>query len=161
MTLYGATDPQAIGQPISPFFGAQNGRQYQGPPTIQAPPVNASGPQQPALEAVSRGTLPMNALVSTVQGVSVGGAPGAIGGDPCSVAELFASGNGNQANGGVGQASVPNQQGEQQQYTVGLGAVAMTENGPTPSNVDTLGVAPVPASQPTANIGLVASGFIG
>jgi hypothetical protein len=164
MTLFKSTDGLVVGQPISPFFGAQNGVQGAGAPVIQSPVASPnSGVQQPALAAVATGSLPANALVSTVNGVSVGGAvtgPG-IGADPCSVMELFSSGNGNQANGGVGQGAINAQQVENQQYAVGETAVAMTENGPTPVNVDTLGVAPVPAGVPTNSIALVASGFIG
>jgi hypothetical protein len=164
MTLFKSTDGLVVGQPISPFFGAQNGVQGAGAPVIQSPNSSPnSGAQQPALEAVGRGSLPTNALVNTVNSVSVGGAvtgPG-VGADPCSVMELLSSGNGNQANGGVGQGVVVGQPSENQQYTNTLSAVAMTENGPTPVNVDTLGVAPVPAGVPTNSIALVASGFVG
>jgi hypothetical protein len=130
---------------------------------IQSPVSSPnSGVQQPALAAVSTGSLPTNALVNTVNGVSVGGsvtAPG-IGADPCSVMELMSSGNGNQANGGVGEGAIAGQS-EQQQYAIGENAVTMSANGPTPVNVDTLGVAPVPAGVPTNSIALVASGFTG
>lgn len=164
MTLFKATDGIVVGQPMSPFFGAQNGIQGAGAPVIQSPVVSpASGPQVSTLASTSNGTMPTNALVSTVNGISVGGTvtvPG-IGADPCSVMELLSSGNGNQANGGVGQGAIPGQPSENQQYTVGQSAVTMTENGPTPVNVDTLGVAPVPAGIPTNAIVLVASGFSG
>jgi hypothetical protein len=155
MTLFRQTDGIVAGQPINPNFGAANGAAAAGNATIQLP----AG--MPLLVAASLGLVPANALVSTVNGVSVGGSVGAVGGDPCSVMELMSSGNGNQANGGVGQAAIPNQQSEQQQYTVGLNAVAMMENGPTPVNVDTLGVAPVPAGVPANSVALVASGFTG
>jgi hypothetical protein len=164
MTLFKSTDGYVCGQPISPNFGAANGASPAGAVVIQSPNSSPnSGVQQPTLEAVGRGSMPANALVSTVAGVSTGGsvtAPG-IGADPCSVVELLSSGNGNQANGGVGQPSINAEQAEQQQYAVGETAVAMTQNGPTPVNVDTLGVAPVPAGIPTNQIGLVASGFLG
>jgi hypothetical protein len=164
MTVFKSTDGIVVGQPISPFFGAQNGIQGAGAPVIQSPATSAaSGPQISTLEQVGKGAMPGNALVNTVNGVNVGGTvtPPNIGADPCSVIELLASGNGNQANGGVGQPIIPGQPSENQQYTVTLSAVAMTENGPTPVNVDTLGVAPVPAGTPVNQIGLVASGFIG
>jgi len=155
MTLFRQTDGIVAGQPINPNFGAANGAAAPGAATIQLP----AG--MPLLVAASLGLVPANALVNTVNGVSVGGSAGAIGGDPCSVMELMSSGNGNQANGGIGQGALPNSQGENQQITVGLTAVAMTENGPTPVNVDTLGLAPVPAGVQANLIALVASGFSG
>jgi hypothetical protein len=164
VTVFKSTDGLVVGQPISPSFGAQNGAQGAGAPVIQSPPVSpASGPQISALEQAGKGSLPVNALVSTVNGVSVGGVvtgPG-IGADPCSVMELISSGNGNQANGGVGQGPIPGQPSENQQYLNGEGAPTMLANGPTPVNVDTLGVAPVPAGTPMNQIGLVSSGFLG
>jgi len=164
MTVFKSTDGVVVGQPMSPFFGAQNGIQGAGAPVIQSPASSPnSGVQQPALAAVGTGSMPTNALVNTVNGVAVGGvvtAPG-IGADPCSVMELISSGNGNQANGGTAASALPASQGENQQYTVGMGAVAMTENGPTPVNVDTLGLAPVPAGVATNLVVLVASGFSG
>jgi hypothetical protein len=164
MTVFKSTDGLVVGQPISPFFGAQNGVQGAGAPVIQSPNASPnSGVQQPALAAAGTGSLPVNALVNTVNGVSVGGTvtPPGIGADPCSVMELISSGNGNQANGGVGQGAITPEQSEQQQYAVGENAVTMSANGPTPVNVDTLGLAPVPAGIPTNAVGLVASGFIG
>lgn len=161
MTVYGASDPQVIGQPISPFFGAQNGVKYAGPPIIQTPNANGSGPAKTALELVGTGSIPLNALVSTVNGVNVGGPAGTTGGDPCTVAELLSSGNGNQANGGVGFGAIPAQVGELQQVTVGLNATAMTENGPTPVNVDPLGIMPVPGGIAASSVVLVGSGFGG
>jgi hypothetical protein len=156
MTVFKSTDGLAIGQPISPFFGAQNGVQGAGAPTVQLP----AG--MPLLVAASLGLVPANCLVNTVNSVSVGGNIGAnAGGDPCSVMELLSSGNGNQANGGVGIAPVPLQQGENQQYVVGQTALAASANGPTPVNVDPLGLAPVPGGLPCNSIGLQASGFTG
>lgn len=155
MTVFKSTDGIVVGQPMSPNFGAQNGAQGVGAPTVQLP----AG--MPLLVAASLGLVPANCLVSTVNGVSVGGSVGVIGSDPCSVMELLSSGNGNQANGGVNVAPITGQQSEQQQYTVGLTAVAMQENGPTPVNVDPLGLAPVPAGVSANSVGLVASGFSG
>lgn len=155
MTVFKNTDGIAIGQPMSPFFGAQNGQQGAGAPTIQLPVG------MPLLVAASLGLVPANALVSTVNGVSVGGQAGVIGGDPCSVMELISSGNGNQANGGVGVGPIAAEQSEQQQYVVGQSLLASSANGPTPENVDPLGLAPVPAGIPASAVGLVAGGFSG
>ena len=160
MTVFKSTDGVVVGQPISPFFGAQNGLQGAGAPVVQSPNVSVgSGNQQSLLEATGKGAMPHNALVNTVNGVNVGGPPGVIGGDPCTVMELLSSGNGNQANGGVGQGAIAGQIGENQQYTVNETAVAMLANGPTPVNVDTLGVAPVPGGVPTNQV--TTSGFSG
>lgn len=155
MTLFKSTDGVVAGQPMSPNFGAQNGVQGVGAPTVQLP----AG--MPLLVAASLGLVPANCLVSTVNGVSVGGTVGATGGDPCSVMELMSSGNGNQANGGVGQGPIANEQSEQQQYVIGQTAVAASANGPTPTNVDPIGLAPVSAGVPANAVGLVASGFVG
>jgi hypothetical protein len=157
MTVFKSTDGLAIGQPMSPFFGAQNGASGAGAPVIQLP----TG--MPLLVAASLGLVPANALVNTVNGISVGGtvSTNGIGADPCSVMELLSSGNGNQANGGVSQAPIPLQGGENQQYTVGQSAVTMSANGPTPVNVDTLGLSAVAAGIPSNSVGLVSSGFSG
>jgi hypothetical protein len=156
MTLFKASDVIAIGQPINPNFGAANGASAAGAPTIQLPVG------MPLLVAASLGLVPANCLVSTVNGVNVGGPVGANGGDPCSVMELLSSGNGNQANGGIGPNSnaVP-QNGEIQQVTVGLTQVAMQENGPTPVNADSIGLAPVSGGLPANTVVLVAAGFVG
>lgn len=153
MTLYGNNNNAPVGGIMSPFQGT-------------TPGVNGGATQQlpagmPLLVALSLGLVSRNSLVNTVNGVNVGGPAGAQGGDPCSVDELLASGNGNQANGGTAAGAIPNQIDENQQYTVGQGAPAMLANGPTPVNVDTLGLAPVPAGVPANSIGLVSQGFAG
>jgi hypothetical protein len=157
MTLFRQTDGIVAGQPINPNFGAANGAAAAGNATIQLP----AG--MPLLVAASLGLVPANALVSTVNGVLVGGAvtPAGIGADPCSVMELLSSGNGNQSNGGVGYGALPTSQGENQQYIVNETAIAMSANGPTPVNVDTLGLAPVAAGVQANLVGLTANGFTG
>lgn len=153
MTLYGNGNNAPVGGIMSPFQGT-------------TPGVNGGATQQlpngmTLLEAMSRGLVSRNSLVNTVNSVNVGGPAGVIGADPCSVDELLSSGNGNQSNGGVGFGVIPAQIDENQQMTVGLNAVAMTENGPTPVNVDPLGLAPVPAGLPASSVALVSQGFAG
>jgi hypothetical protein len=152
MTLYSSTSP-INGGIMSPFQGTTPGT-----PTGAALTQLPTG--MPVLVAVGLGLVPANALVNTINGVSVGG-QSAIGGDPCTIAELLSSGNGNQANGGTAAGAFPTSQGENQQYTVGQSSVATLANGPTPVNVDTTGLAPVPTGVPANLVGLVASGFGG
>lgn len=161
MTVYGATDPKVIGQPISPFFGAQNGIAYAGAPVIPLPAAGGSGPVKSVNELVSNGSIPANALVNTVNGQSVGGPTGVIGADPCSVAELLSSGNGNQSNLGVASGALPGQPGENQQYVVGLTANASLSNGPAAENTDPIGIAPVQGNIAASSVVLVPSGFGG
>jgi hypothetical protein len=152
MTLYSSTSP-INGGIMSPFQGTTPGT-----PTGSALTQLPNG--MPALVAMSLGLVPANALVGTINSVSVGGAQN-IGGDPCTLMELLSSGNGNQANGGTAAGAFPASTGENQQYTIGLTAIAMTENGPTPVNVDTTGLAPVPGGVSASLVGLTASGFGG
>lgn len=147
MALYGPNGGITVGGPISPFFGAQNGASPVGGPIIQQPVG------MPMVVAVSQALIPANALVTSVNSQNAGT------GDPMSVLEAMNDGNGNQANGGIGCGSVAKQQAEQQEYAVGLSAVAMTQNGPTTCNTDPMCISPVPAGIPCDQWSL--SGFIG
>lgn len=162
MTVYGATDPQVIGQPISPFFGAQNGIKYSGAPTIPLP-AQVNAPQVTVLESVARGALPRNALVASVNGVNTGldqkGAP--------TVDDLLANGAGNQVNIGVavnGAFGNPSVNGAISQEVFVDGAQTLNaglSTGPTTFNSETLTSCPVSGATVGSNVTLVAGGFGG
>jgi hypothetical protein len=176
MTVFKSTDGVAVGQPMSPFFGAQNGAQGAGAPTIQQPttaPVaggmQATGVQMSLLEACSRGIIPRNQQLSTIAGQSVSGGISALQGDGVSLDEAFASGNGMQIN--LGTAVAPNAGNNStstlstlsQQFFVEGTATAndALSTGPTPTNNESIVSAPLAGSTTTANVTLLTGVFQG
>jgi hypothetical protein len=176
MTVFKSTDGVAVGQPMSPFFGAQNGAQGAGAPTIQQPttaPVaggmQATGVQMSLLEACSRGIIPRNQQLSTIAGQSVSGGISALQGDGVSLDEAFASGNGAQVNLGV--AVAPNAGNNVAVTTMGVNNQIFVEGtatandtlstGPTPTNNESVVSVPLAHSTTTANVGLLSGVFQG
>jgi hypothetical protein len=165
MTLYGASDPQVCGQPMSPFFGQQQNVRYAGPPVIPSPNASPnSGPQVTALASVSNGSMPMNANVTAVNGVNTA-APGGIGTDNASVAEMLGSGNGVPACCGV---AIGNTNGNpatngainSEKFVGGIvTAGAAIANGPT--TIDNGSLTQVPMSGATIASNVANSGFQG
>ena len=157
MTLYGASDPQVIGQPISPFFGQQQNVRYTGAPVIPSPNASPnSGPQVTLLASVSNGSLPRNALVTTVEGVNAASTP---------VDDLMSNGAGPQVNEG---AAIPGANGNpsgngainQQIFVDGIfTANAALSTGPVPTDIETLTSCPVSGATVVSNV--VTSGFQG
>jgi hypothetical protein len=152
--LYGATDPQVCGQPISPFFGAQQNQRYVGPPVILSPNASPnSGPQVTQLASASNGSLPMNADVTAVTGVSCGAQ------NPTPVADLMSNGAGNQCNEGV---AIPGTSGNpvgngainNQVFGDGTSAVANLATGPDNVNTETLTSCPVSGATVVSNLTL-------
>lgn len=157
MTLYGATDPQVIGQPISPFFGAQQNVRYAGVPVIPQPPVvPGSGPQTTLLESVARGALPRNANASAIGGVSTGAQ------NPTPIDDLMGNGAGNQLNLGVSipvdggnPASITRVGINNQEFVDGIAETpAVLSTGPIPTNIETLTSAPVSGATIVGNVSL-------
>lgn len=176
MTIYKNTDGVVVGQPMSPFFGAQNGQQGAGASTIQQPttaPVaggmQATGPQMSMLEACSRGIIPRNAQLSTIAGQSVSAGISAAQGDSVSLDEAFSSGNGMQQNMGV--AVAPNAGNNvagvlsalsNQVFVDGIAnANDALSTGPTPFNNESIVSAPLAGSTTTANVTLLTGVFQG
>jgi hypothetical protein len=176
MTLFKSTDGVVVGQPMSPSFGAQNGRQGAAAPTIQQPttaPVTggmqATGVQMSVLEACSRGLIPRNAQLSTIAGQSVSAGISALQGDGVSVDEALSSGNGTQVNLGV--AVPPNAGNNAAVETMGVNNQIMVEGaadnngalstGPTPTNTESVVSAPLAGSTTTANVTLLAGVYQG
>jgi hypothetical protein len=156
MTIYsGPTQPTVLGQPISGDFGKQAGGAIPaGAPIIPVPlAASIGGTNLTTLEAASRGMVPMNALVSTVNGVSVGGAPTVIGSDPATVLQVL-NGNGQETCRGVNTNGV-NGALNQQVFVDGIGSTnAGLSTGPAPTDTSSLVEAPVAASTLLANIAL-------
>lgn len=169
MTLYGASDPQVCGQPMSPFFGQQQNVRYAGPPVIPSPNASPnSGPQVTALASVSNGSMPMNANVTSVNGVApTAGASvaNAIGADNASVAELLGSGNGVPCTPGVAIGNtngnpVTNGAINSEKFVGGVfTANAALSVGPTP--IDNASLTQVPVSGATIASNVATSGFQG
>lgn len=176
MTVFKNTDGIVVGQPMSPNFGAQNGAQGAGLPTIQQPtqaPVTggmqATGVQMSMLEACSRGIIPRNAQIASIAGQSVSVGISALQGDGVSVDEAFGSGNGTQVNLGVavppnaGNTSATETMGVNNQVFVegAASANAALSTGPTPTNIESVASAPLPGSTTTANVSLLVGVFQG
>ncbi len=174
MTIYGPNGGVVVGQPISPFFGAQNGANAAAPIISQptsAPGtgMQATGVQMSLLEACSRGLMPRNANVASVAGVSAGVGISNTNGDSLSVDEAMSNGNGQQVNLGV--AVPPNAANPNSITTSSINNQIFVEGaanangglstGPAPTNIEALTSAPIPASMTTANVTLVAGGFSG
>lgn len=175
MTIYGPNGGVVVGQPISPFFGAQNGANAAAP-IIEQPttaPVTggmqATGVQMSILEACSRGLIPRNAQISTIAGQSVSVGISALQGDGVSFDEALSSGNGMQVNLGV--AVAPNAGNPNSITTMGVNNQIFVEGvanlndglstGPTPTNTESVVSAPLPGSTTTANVGLLTGVFQG
>lgn len=141
MTIY-QTEGRVAGQPISPSFGAQNGAGGGG---VVAIPAGMS-----MLEAMSRGILPRNAQVTSINGV---------GASLTTIDDLMSNGAGNQLNLGT---STPNVAGNpagngainQQEFVDGTSAASQTVNGPTPTAVESLTSCPVSGATLGTNISL-------
>ena len=173
MTIYVQQGP-AVGQPMSPFFGAQNG--LGATPVIQQPTtaptaggMQATGVQMSVLEACSRGLIPRNASISTVSGVSVSAGISNSQGDGMSIDEGLTSGNGAQMS--LGAAVAPNAANPNSITTMGVNNQVFADGiatandglstGPTPFNVESVTSAPMPGSTTTANVSLVANSLAG
>lgn len=164
MTIYVQQGP-AVGQPMSPFFGAQNG--LGATPVIQQPTtaptaggMQATGVQMPMLEACSRGLWPRNINIASVQGVSTGAQ------NPTPIDDLMGNGAGNQVNLGVAISGVAGNPAiiagtNNQQFVDGTGAVAQSANGPTPTSTESLTSGPVSGATTTANVAFTANSFAG
>lgn len=175
MAIFKSTDGVVIGQPMSPFFGAQNGQQGAGAPTIEQPTsapgggMQATGVQMSVLEACSRGLIPRNAQIATISGQAVSVGVSALQGDGVSVDEALSSGNGAQVNLGV--AVAPNAANPNSVTTMGVNNQIFVEGignandalstGPTPTNNESVVSAPLPGSTTTANVGLLSGVFQG
>lgn len=174
MTIY-QSDGRVVGQPVSPFFGAQCG-QTGSAPVIEQPtqaPVTggmqATGVQMSLLEACSRGLIPRNAQLSTIAGQSVSAGISVSQGDSVSLDEAFSSGNGMQVNLGV--AVPPNANNTSAVTTAGVNNQIFVDGvanandglstGPTPVNNESVVSAPLPGSTTTANVTLLSGAFQG
>jgi hypothetical protein len=152
MTVFKATDGIVVGQPISPFFGAQNGIQGAGAPTIQSPAASpTSGPQITMLASVATGSLPRNLELGSVNGVSAGAL------NPTPIDDLMSNGAGNQVNLGTSTPNVssnPTTNGaiNQEQFVAGNVGAAMIQNGPTVIDTETLTSGPVSGATLTSNL---------
>lgn len=175
MAIYGPNGGVVVGQPISPFFGAQNGANAAAP-IIQQPtqaPVTggmqATGVQMSILEACSRGIIPRNAHLSTIAGQSVSAGISLTQGDSVSIDEALTSGNGMQVNLGV--AVPPNAKNTATTETMGVNNQIFVEGigdangslstGPTATNTESVVSAPLAGSTTTANVTLLAGAFQG
>lgn len=144
MTIYGPNGGVVTGQPISPFFGAQNGASPAGGPVTTIP----AG--MPLLEAAARGVVPRNANVTSINGVSA---------SLTTIDDLMANGAGAQLNLGTGTPNVAgNPAGNgainQQEFVDGTSAASQTVNGPTPTATESLTSCPVSGATLGANVTL-------
>jgi len=173
MTIYVQQGP-AVGQPMSPFFGAQNG--LGATPVIQQPTtaptaggMQATGVQMSVLEACSRGLIPRNAQLATIAGQAVSAGISALQGDGVTLDEAFTSGNGAQVNLGV--AVPPNAGNNVATITAGINNQVFVDGianandslstGPTPFNNESLVSAPLSGATTTANVTLLTGVFQG
>jgi hypothetical protein len=173
MTIYVQQGP-AVGQPMSPFFGAQNG--LGATPVIQQPTtaptaggMQATGVQMSLLEACSRGLIPRNAQLATIAGQAVSVGISALQGDGVTLDEAFTSGNGAQVNLGV--AVPPNAGNNVATTTAGINNQVFVDGianandslstGPTPFNNESLISAPLSGATTTANVTLLTGVFQG
>jgi hypothetical protein len=176
MTVYKNTDGIVVGQPMSPFFGAQNGQQGPVASVIEQPttaPVaggmQATGVQMSLLEACSRGLIPRNAQLATVAGQAVSAGISASQGDGMSVDEGLSSGNGAQTSLGV--AVAPNAGNNIATTTAGINNQVFVDGiasandtlstGPVPTDNESVVSAPTPGSTTTANVTLLTGVFQG
>jgi hypothetical protein len=136
-----------VGQPLSPAFG----QQFAG-----TPPANTITTPNGALtiaQAVALGVLPLNATLTSVNGVAIGA------GVPCpTVAQILAGGNSGFSAFGtnVGANGAINQQA----FVDGIASgPAVQATGPSPNNTSSLPQAPITGATLCAN--LVFSGNYG
>jgi hypothetical protein len=163
-----------VGQPMSPFFGVQQGV---GPtPVIEQPTtaptaggMQATGVQMSMIEACSRGLMPRNANIASVAGVAPGVGISNTNGDALSVDEAMSNGNGAQVNLGVAvnpNASTPvavtTGGVNNQNFVEGIATANDAQStGPAATNIETVTSAPMAASMTTASVGLVSNSFAG
>jgi hypothetical protein len=112
----------------------------------------------PMIEAMSRGVLPRNSLITAVSGVSTGAQ------NPTAIADACSNGCGAQLNQGVAVAGVAgnpvsNGANDTQLFVDGTGAQAQQVNGPTPTSTETLTSAPISVNTSCGNVTL--SGYAG
>jgi hypothetical protein len=173
MTQYVNQGP-VVGQPMSPYFGLQQGV---GPaPVIEQPttaPVaggmQATGVQMSLLEACSRGLIPRNAQLATVAGQAVSAGISSSQGDSLSFDEAFASGNGAEICLGVpvapnaGNTSVVTLSTlSNQVFVEGIAGVGdALSTGPAATNIESVISAPLAGSTTTANVTLLTGVFQG
>jgi hypothetical protein len=176
MTVFKNTDGIVVGQPMSPFFGAQCGQQGPGAITIEQPTtaptaggMQATGVQMSLLEQCSRGLIPRNAHLATIGGQAVSAGVSALQGDSLSIDEAFCGGNG--AEVCLGAPVAPNAGNtsvvtlstlSQQAFVDGIAGVGdAISTGPSPTNIESVVSAPLAHSTTTANVTLVAGVFAG
>jgi hypothetical protein len=176
MTVYKNTDGVVVGQPMSPFFGAQNGQQGPGAITVQQPTtaptaggMQATGVQMSMLEQCSRGIIPRNANLATVAGQAVSAGVSQSQGDGLSIDEAFACGNG--AEVCLGAPVAPNAGNtsvvtlstlSQQAFVDGIAGVGdALSTGPAATNVESVVSAPMAHTTTTANVTLLAGVYAG
>jgi hypothetical protein len=163
-----------VGQPMSPFFGLQQGV---GPaPVIEQPTtaptaggMQATGVQMSMLEAASRGLIPRNAYLSTVAGQAVSAGISASQGDSLTLDEAFSSGNGAQVC--LGAPVAPNAANtsvvtlstlSNQAFVDGIAGVGdALSTGPAATNIENVVSAPLSHSTTTASTTLVAGAYAG
>jgi hypothetical protein len=173
MTQYVNQGP-VVGQPMSPYFGAQNG--LGATPVIQQPttaPVaggmQATGVQMSLLEACSRGLIPRNAQLATLAGQAVSAGISASQGDSLSVDEGLSSGNGAQVC--LGAAVPPNSGNGVSVTTMGVNNQIFVDGiasandalstGPVPTDNESVVSAPTQGSTTTANLTLLTGVYSG
>jgi len=167
MTVYKNTDGVVVGQPMSPFFGAQNGQQGPGAITVQQPTtaptaggMQATGVQMSMLEQCSRGIIPRNANLATVAGQAVSAGVSQSQGDGLSIAEvcLGAPVAPNAGNTSVVTLSTLSQQA----FVDGIAGVGdALSTGPAATNVESVVSAPMAHTTTTANVTLLAGVYAG
>jgi hypothetical protein len=176
MTVYKNTDGIVVGQPMSPFFGAQNGQQGPGAITIEQPTtaptaggMQATGVQMSVLEQCSRGLIPRNANLATIAGQSVSAGVSQSQGDGLSIDEAFSCGNG--AETCLGAPVAPNAGNtsvvtlstlSNQAFVDGIaGAGDAISTGPAATNIESVVSAPMAHSTTTASVTLVSGVYSG
>lgn len=151
MTLYGNGNNAPIGGPMSPFQGTTPG--VAGGATQQLPAGMS------IMEAMSRGYVSRNALVNTVNSVSVGSNAN-IGGDPTTLDEVITNGNGTPRQ--LGASIAPAGALNTQIFVDGIASAnAALSTGPAPTDSSGLTEAPVSAATIASNISLTSQGFGG
>jgi len=160
MTIFGQTDGLVVGQPLNPNFGAVNGAAAPTAGLIQQPTsapgsgMQATGVQMTLLEAVSRGIIPRNALVTSVAAVSCGAQ------NATPIDDLMGNGAGAQLNLGVPLPGVSNN--PTATASAGINNQGYVDPAGQPTyDTETLTSAPVSGGTTTANVTLQSGGFQG
>lgn len=134
-----------VGQPISPNFSQQNSGAVSG-----AAPITQLPTGTPLLVQASNGSVPLNQLVNTINGVSASGNP-FTGGDPCTIAQVLSNGNGSETARGASTAL--NGANAQQVFVDGIAsAIGPSATGPTADNTSSLTECPVSAATLCPNV---------